>query len=156
MIRAIAAIDDTYGLANDQGIPWDLPSDRAYTREKTMGGHLLMGYGTYLEFTKPPEGRTWYVVHNKSRSVSEGFHSVTDLAAFMKHPPENLWIFGGAGVFAETLNAVDELYLTRVHGDFGCTKFFPLFEDTFTLFKQSKPQQENGITFVYEIWKKKS
>lgn len=155
MIRAIAAIDNRYGLANEEGIPWDLPSDRAYTREKTMGGSILMGYGTYLEFQKPPAGRTWYVLHGPSHHVSEGFNSVTDLNAFMANPPKNLWIFGGAGVFEQTLDQIDELYLTRIKGDFGCTKFFPRFKDRFELVSQSEPISENGVTFIYEIWKRK-
>lgn len=155
MIRAIAAIDDKRGLADDQGIPWDLPSDRRYVREKTRGANMLMGYNTYLEFTKPLPERHWYVVTDGQEPLRDGFEPVTDLDRFMASPPENLWLFGGAGVFAQTIDYADELYLTRVRGDFGCTKFFPEFEDKFVLAEQSPPTEENGITFHYEIWKRK-
>jgi len=156
MIRVIAALDDKRGLADEQGIPWDLPSDRAYTREKTMGGSLLMGYRTYLEFTAPLPGRRCLVLTDGTEPLRDGFEAVTDLEAFMKNPPQKLWLFGGAGAFAQTLQYADELYLTRVEGDFGCTKFFPEFTDKFELAQKSPPQLENGITYWYEIWKRKS
>lgn len=155
MIRAIAAIDDKHGLATDTGIPWDLPADKAYARGKTKGGNILMGYNTYLELTKPTPDRHCYVVTDGQKPLREGFDVVTDLDAFMKNPPENLWLFGGAGLFAQTIDYADELYLTRVQGDFGCTKFFPSFENKFEMTGRGEPQTENGITFHYEIWRRK-
>jgi dihydrofolate reductase len=156
MIRVAAAIDDKRGLATDTGIPWDLPGDRAHLRQQTKGGNMLMGYNTYLEFTRALPDRHWFVVTDGLEPLRDGFTPVTDLEAFMEHPSDNLWLFGGAGVFAQTLDYADELYLTRVEGDFGCTKFFPEFEDKFELAKQEEPQTENGVKFRYEIWKRRA
>ena len=155
MIRAILAIDEKRGLANEQGIPWNLPSDRAYVREKTWCGSLLMGYGTYAEFTKPLPGRRNLVVTNDPNKINPGFEAVTDLQKFMSMPPENLWVFGGANLFAQTIDAIDELYITQLKGDFGCTKFFPPYEQKFKLVTRSEPHHENGISFHYEIWRRK-
>lgn len=154
-IRAIAAIDNTRGLANEQGIPWNLPSDRAYVREKTFGTNLLMGYGTYIEFTKPFPRRKNLVVTDGQEPLRDGFEAVTDLIGFMKNPPENLWVFGGAGVFGQVMEYLDELYITQLEGDFGCTKFFPEFKDAFKLVRESPLQLENGIHFAYQIWQRK-
>lgn len=156
MIRAIAAIDDKRGLADDDGIPWSLPSDRAHEREETRGGNLLMGYNTYLEFTSAPDNRHWFVLTDGAEPLREGFEPVTDLKNFMENPPRDLWLFGGAGVFAQTIDYADELWLTRVDGDFHCTKFFPEFENQFELVQQGRPQSENGVTFQYEIWKRRT
>lgn len=155
MIRAIAAIDDKRGLATDEGIPWDLPSDRAHERAMTKGGHMLMGYNTYLEFTEAPKDRKWLVVTDGTEPLREGFEPVTNLEEFMKNSPEDLWLFGGAGLFAQTIKYADELHITHVEGDFNCTKFFPEFEDDFTLVEKGKPQQENDITFTYATYIRK-
>lgn len=155
MIRAIAAIDSKRGLATNEGIPWDLPSDRQREREKTKGGALFMGFRTYLEFAQAPVDRHCFVATDTLEPLREGFEPVTDIKTFMKHPPENLWLFGGAGLFSQTIKYADELDLTRVEGDFNCTKFFPEFESAFVLAQQSEPQAENGITFRYETWKRK-
>lgn len=154
-IRVMAAIDSDRGLADEKGIPWDLPSDRAYLRDKTMGGVLLMGYNTYQEFGIPMPGRRNIVLVRKGTQVRDGFEPVYNVAEFMAHPPDALWLFGGAGAFKRTMNYADELYLTRVSGSYGCTKFLPEFESDFELVEQSSPQQENGINFRYEIWQRK-
>lgn len=154
-IRAIIAIDEKRGLANEQGIPWNLPSDRAYVRDKTYGSNLLMGYGTYVEFARPLPGRKNLVVTDGREPLREGFEAVTDLKDFMDDPPENLWVFGGAGVFKQAMDYLDEIYITQLEGDFNCTKFFPEYKDEFELVRESPPQLENGIHFTYQIWKRK-
>lgn len=154
-IRAIIAIDNRRGLANEQGIPWSLPSDRAYVRDKTYGSNLLMGYGTYIEFAQPLPGRKNLVVTDGQGPLRDGFEAVTDLEKFMKNPPDNLWVFGGAGLFERVMDHLDELYITQLQGDFGCTKFFPEYKEEFELTRESPPQLENGIRFTYQIWKRK-
>lgn len=155
MIRLAAAIDDKRGLATDSGIPWNLPTEKTHERQETAGGNMLMGYGTYLEFDKAPPGRQWFVLTDGLEPLRAGFTPVTDLDAFITNPPDNLWLFGGANMFAQTLHYADRLYLTRVAGDFDCTKFFPEFEHGFTLSSREPDQTENDITFHYEIWDRK-
>ena len=62
MIRLIAAIDSQRGIATDSGIPWKLPGDTAYFREKTANGLIVMGRATYDEFAAPLHGRENYVL----------------------------------------------------------------------------------------------
>jgi dihydrofolate reductase len=157
MIRFIAAIDEKRGIANDHGIPWQgkLPSDVAYYRNKVKSGILLMGYGLYKELTKPYPGSINYVAtSNKEEKLHEGFEAVADARAFITNAKSDVWNLGGAGLFGSTLDLADELYITQLEGDFGCTKFFPDFEDKFTLVSQTQMQTENDITFQFEVWKR--
>lgn len=158
MIRMIAAIDDKLGLANDEaGIPWGFPpSDRAYFREKTLGSTILMGQNTYQEFEKPLSGRRSLVATRSDEPLREGFEPVTDAEAFLREFQADIWVIGGAGLFAGTIELADELYLTRVHGDFNCTKFFPQFEQDFERVSKEKDITENGISFHFETWKRKT
>ncbi len=155
MIRFIAAIDEKYGLADDNGIPWDLPTDKKYFRSKTIHGIVIMGAGWYAEQKLPLPERGNIVASATLKSVRPGFELIVDARKFLKNTKEDIWVGGGAGLFASTLDLADELYITRVEGDFNCTKFFPAFEDKFELFQKSDTQQENGIKFHYEIWKRK-
>lgn len=154
MIRAIAAIDNKRGLADDNGIPWDLPADIMHERAETKGGNMLMGHNTYLEFTEAPSDRNWFVVTDGTEPLREGFEPVTDLQAFMDNPPKNLWVFGGAGVFAQTIGYIDELHITHIDADFHCTKFFPPFEDKYELIEESAPQHQNAITYKFCVYRK--
>lgn len=154
MIRLIAAIDSRRGLATDTGIPWHLAGDVAYFRKQTEGGLLIMGRATYAEFAAPLEGRTSFVLTSNPDSVTGGFRAVTDLASFLEaHAGEDVWVIGGAMLYAETVAGADELLLTQVDGDFRCTKFFPPYADSFVLDHRSEDHEEGGVHYRFGTWR---
>lgn len=154
MIRFIAALDKNKGIADDHGIPWQgkVPTDVAYFREKTLHGTIMMGTGWYNEQEKPLPERRNIVASSKPIKIREGFEQVTDAREFLKNTPDDIWVGGGAGLFASTLDLADELYLTRLQTDFQCTKFFQEFEDRFELRSETDPLIENGVTFTFQLW----
>ena len=158
MIKAIVAIDEKRGLANDQGIPWQgkLPSDTRYYRDKIKIGLVLMGYGMYAELTKPYPGRINYVATGSKQELREGFEPVEDAREFLINSKEDVWDMGGANLLASTFYLIDELYITQLEGDFHCTKFFPEYEQNFEKVSQSEPKTENGIPFRFTVWKRKA
>lgn len=153
MIRAIVAIDEKRGLADDRGIPWDLPADKKFFRDKTMNGVVLMGYGTYVEFEKPLHNRLNYVASTKDEQLRDGFKKVSNAREFLQNAQADVWVIGGAGLFSQTMDLTDELYITQLEGDFNCTKFFPEYEKDFKLVSESDQLTENGITFRFTVWK---
>ncbi len=157
MIRAIAAVDDKLGISTDSGIPWNVPADVAHFREMTMSSSVLMGYGTYVEFTSPMSGRTNYVATGRPAPLRDGFVTVRDLATFLASDVEgDLWIIGGATLYAATLESVQEIELTRVTGDYRCTKFFPAFEAQFELITEDVPPVVSGIPSIrFQSWQRK-
>ncbi len=158
MIRFIAAIDSQRGIADDNGIPWQgkIPSDVKYYRAKVQsGGLILMGYGLYVELSKPYRGGINYVATQETQ-LKPGFEPVTDARAFITNANEDIWNLGGAGIFGSTFDLADELYLTRLNQDFHCTKFFPPFEKDFELASRSDPITENDITICFEVWRRKT
>ena len=158
MIYAIAAIDSERGLANEQGIPWQglLPTDINHFREETKGKTVIMGFATYQEFEKPLPHRRNIVVTTKAANVRPGFELQRDIKKFLKEVEEDVWIIGGAGLFASVLDSVDELDITIIHRNFGCTKFFPEFSRDFEKYYTSETMTENNIEFQFTRWKRKN
>ena len=96
MIRLIAAIDTSRGIATDKGIPWKLPGDTAYFENQTTTGLIIMGWATYNEFSAPLHGRDNYVLTRDSESPRSGFRPITTLADLMEsHPKEDVWVIEG-------------------------------------------------------------
>ena len=156
MINFIVAIDDKLGLADEKGIPWKIKKDVEYFRENTLNGIVVMGYRTYEEFDKPLPDRLNYVLVRDNTELRPGFLAISDLDKFINDFKEKeIWIIGGAGLFAKTISLAEKLYLTRIRGDFNCTKFFPPFEASFYLDTQSKLTHENGFDFFFEVWRRK-
>jgi dihydrofolate reductase len=156
MIRLIAAIDSTRGVANDKGIPWQgkLPTDAQHYRDQTENGVIVMGYETYTEYDKPLHDRDNYVAARPdSGELKPGFVLVPVLDNFLnEHTNDLVWVIGGAALFGKALKWADELHLTQVDGDFECTKFFPPFAESFSLQSAQVSLTESDITFRFEIW----
>jgi dihydrofolate reductase len=153
----VAAIDEKLGLANDSGIPWQgkIPTDVKHYHSEIDGGIILMGYGTYVELSKPFPGRN-VVASNSSEQLRPGFELVSDAREFLMASQDDVWVFGGAKLFDSTFDLVTDLHLTQLQGDFQCTKFFPEFKNNFSLKTQSEPITENGITYRFETWQRNS
>lgn len=155
MIRSIAAIDARSGLADGEGIPWQgkLPADVEYFRAMTAGAVILMGHGTYAELAEPLAGRRNVVVTSKA-TLRAGFEAAADPRRFLASPGAtgDVWVIGGAALFAATLDLSEQLYLTQLDRDFHCTKFFPPYSDRFERIKASPLRHQDGIGFRFEIW----
>jgi dihydrofolate reductase len=154
MIRLIAAIDSQLGIATDSGIPWKLPGDSAYFRQKTKSGAIVMGRATYDEFASPLHERDNFVLTSASGPLRDGFQAVADLTQLRAAvQDQDVWVIGGATVYSETIVAADELLLTQVLRDFDCTKFFPRYSDGFALSSRSEDHRENGVSYRFETWR---
>jgi dihydrofolate reductase len=155
MIRLIAAMDSTRGIATATGIPWKLPGDTAYFRQQTASGLILMGRATYDEFAVPLHGRENFVLSAQPGPLRTGFQAVGSLDQLSAaHPGEDVWVIGGAAVYAETISEAGELLITEVLGDFNCTKFFPAFKDAFRLTVRGDDLVDGGVSYRFETWER--
>jgi dihydrofolate reductase len=156
MIRLIAAIDTRRGIATESGIPWTLPGDTAYFHEKTASGLILMGWATYNEFASPLHGRDNFVLTTQPGPLREGFRAATSVGQLRAgHKDEDIWVIGGATVYAETITDADELLLTQVLADYHCTKFFPPYRAQFESICQSAEHQDGNVNYRFEVWRPK-
>ena len=155
VIRQIAAIDSKRGIATDTGIPWKLHGDTLYFHEKTATGVIVMGRATYGEFAAPLHQRENFVLTADPTPLRTGFRPVVSLEQLVaEHPQEDVWVIGGATVYAQTIGDADELLLTQVVGDFGCTKFFPPYRGDFGLGIRSDDHRDGDTTYRFETWQR--
>jgi dihydrofolate reductase len=74
---AIVAADRDWGIGRDGRLPWRLPGDLAYFRERTMGGVVVMGRRTFESFAAdgapaPLPGRTNVVLTRDADYATPG------------------------------------------------------------------------------------
>jgi len=150
-------MDSKQGIADEHGIPWQgkVMTDTIYFRNKTLFGNVMMGGGWYKEQLKPLANRHNLVATNSDEPLREGFEKVTDARKYLQESKEDIWLGGGAALFASTLDLANELYITQLQIEERCTKFFPDFKDKFELVDETPPQIENGFTFTFQLWKPK-
>lgn len=139
--RVIVAVDDFGGISRDGKIPWGrLSDDMRHFREKTLGGVLVMGRGTYESLPGPLDQRTVVVVsRSMERRVSDGLrvvHDVPEAVMGLMFDNRDVWVAGGQDIYQEFLSdgaerdwhphrRISEILLTHVRGDWKCDRFFP-------------------------------
>jgi dihydrofolate reductase len=131
--KAIAAMSENRVIGNQGDIPWNLPEEFGWFKEKTMGGILVMGRKTYESIGKPLPGRETYLLSRKPLEVP-GVTCITDLRALEQLQTEKtIWIAGGAEIYRQSFHLCDEIFLTRIHQTVEGDTFFPPFEDDFEI-----------------------
>ena len=117
-VSLIAAASKNRVIGLNGGLPWHLPADLRYFREKTLGHHILMGRKTWEAFPRPLPGRTSIVLGRVQQRLPEGvfnvghFNEALELAAGREE--KELMIIGGGQVYETALPYADTIYLTHV------------------------------------------
>ena len=128
------------GVIGAEGdLPWRLSSDLKHFKATTKGKPVIMGRKTWesLPF-KPLPGRTNVVVTRQAGYAAEGAQVFTDLdaalaagsAAAQADGVDEVFVIGGAQIYAETLHKADRLYLTDVEAEPAGEAVFPAFEES--------------------------
>lgn len=126
---AAASINRVIGLNGD--LPWHLPADLKYFRDKTLGHHILMGRNTWEAFPRPLPGRTSIVLGRVQTRLPDGVFSVESLESGIglarAAGEQELMIIGGGKVYEAALPFANTIYLTHVLTRISNgTAFFPV------------------------------
>ena len=125
----IAAIANDNALGKDNDLIWHLPADLQRFKKVTSGHHIIMGRNTFESIGKPLPNRTSVIITRNKDYVVPGcivVHSIGEALEVAK-ADSLVFIIGGAQIYKEAMatNLVDQLDITRVHGQFDADAFFP-------------------------------
>jgi dihydrofolate reductase len=120
MIKTIVvAASENNVIGIDNNLPWHLPDDLKFFKKTTLGKPVLMGRKTFESLGRPLPNRLNIVLSRSKQALPEGvlqFSDYNEAILYLegKHT-EEVCIIGGGVVFANTLDLVDQLFITRVH-----------------------------------------
>jgi dihydrofolate reductase len=119
-VTIVVAIGSNGVIGNDGDMPWPRTGDQQQFKALTMGHPIVMGRTTYESIGRPLPGRTSIVLTRNPDWHAEGVeiaHSVTDALALALGRDDEVFLIGGAQVYAEALEQglVDRMVVTHVH-----------------------------------------
>lgn len=119
-LNLIYACADNGVIGRDNALPWHLPEDLAHFRQLTMGCPVLMGRKTWDSLPprfRPLPGRLNLVLTRQASWHAEGATRVGSLDEALAQCPtgQDLWVIGGAEVYAMALPHAHRLEITEVH-----------------------------------------
>jgi dihydrofolate reductase len=127
----IAAVARNGVIGHQGGIPWHLPEDFAHFKATTMGHTLLMGRATYDSIGRPLPGRNTIVLTRDPAWHADGVlvaHDLDSALVLAGDLPGDVYVAGGARVYAAALPLADEQVLTEVHRSPDGDTSYPSFD----------------------------
>jgi dihydrofolate reductase len=129
-ISLIAAVSENGVIGAQNRLPWHLPDDLRHFRAITTGHTVITGRKNYESIGKPlPNRRNIVITHQR------GFHApgclvVNSLeeALALTSGESEVFVIGGAQLYAQTLPLATRLYLTEVHAAVAGDTYFPTLE----------------------------
>jgi dihydrofolate reductase len=129
--KAIAAMSLNRVIGRGNQIPWHLPEDFKWFKRMTTGNVVVMGRKTFESIGKPLPNRETIVVSRSGFSYP-GVRTVGSLEEIdLATETREVFICGGAQIYAQALPMCSDLYLTLVKKEVEGDAFFPAFEDQF-------------------------
>ena len=129
MISIIAAVAQNGVIGDKNALLWHISEDMRFFKRTTSGHPVIMGRKTYESLGRPLPNRTNVVISRTQREI-EGCTVVGSLeeavALFPKE--EEVFIIGGAQIYALALAIADKMYLTRVYHDYQGDTSFPKWD----------------------------
>jgi dihydrofolate reductase len=128
-ISIIVAMARNRTIGVNNTLPWRCPEDLKHFKALTMGHHMIMGRKTFDSIGKPLPGRTTVVISRDRSLKLEGCTVVSSLpeaiASCARDP--QVFVVGGADIYAQTLDLADTLYITEIQKDVMGDAAFPEF-----------------------------
>ena len=127
------------GVIGQQGtLPWHLPEDLAHFKRTTLGCPVIMGRKTWDSIPpkfRPLHGRTNVVITRQSDWRQDGAIPANDLlealsicehmSIILDPSPEQVWVIGGAQIYAQALPLAKRVVVTEIDADFEGDAFAP-------------------------------
>jgi dihydrofolate reductase len=155
LISLIAAIGKNRELGKDNDLLFQIPEDMKFFREKTRGHTVIMGRKTYESIGRPLPNRTNIIISrsldvNIQSSEVKIVYSIEEALELAKTiEKEEIFVIGGAQIYALALPFADKLYLTLVNKEVkDADAFFPDYSGFNKIISQRKSKDEN---YEYEF-----
>lgn len=151
MIALVVAYDLNRLIGQNNQLPWHYKEDLKYFKKVTLNQTVLMGRKTYASILKslngPLPNRDNVVL--STTLVDDRVTVISDLESYVKTAQTDIYVIGGASIYAQTLPLCDRLYITHIEKTFTGDTFFPAWSsDDFTLMTE---RQSGELRFaVYE------
>lgn len=163
MIKTIVvAASENNVIGIDNNLPWHLPDDLKFFKKTTLGKPVLMGRKTFESLGRPLPKRLNIVLSRSKQELPEGvlqFADYNEAILYLEEKNiEEVCIIGGGVVFANTIDIVDQIFMTRVHTQLDNGEvFFPTINpEVWTkVWEEFHDKDEaHPISFTFQQYKK--
>ncbi len=161
MLSAIAAMSENRVIGSKNQIPWDLPEDMKFFRNKTLGKIVVVGRNTlesmggplpsrrHIVLTKNPSLVASYASIKIASSPREAVQLAEQLLVEHRGVEPEVMVIGGALVYEQMMPYLKRIYLTVIHKNIEGDSYFPKVDEK--EFRLIAKEEKDGFDFrIYE------
>ena len=141
-------------IGNGPHIPWRIPGEQGIFRRLTEGGIVAMGRKTFESIGRALPNRETVVITRQARYVAPGctvVGSFEEAVEFAAARADELFVAGGAEIYALAIARADRIYLTEIDREFEGDARFPEIGSSFALVESRQVAAEIPYTLkIYE------
>ena len=141
-------------IGKNGAMPWHLPEDLAHFKRLTLGWPVIMGRKTWDSLPakfRPLPGRTNVVITRQPGWQAPGAEPVCSLDEALKlcSQSEEVWVIGGAQIFAQAEPLAARIEVTEIAQDFAGDVFAPRLGPHWVATTREDRVSSNGLKFSF-------
>lgn len=135
MISLLLAMDRNRVIGLNNDLPWRLPKDLRFFKEKTTGQTIIMGRKTFESMGGALPNRKNVVLTSSQKPLLKGdnvevIHELDVIREWnIENPDKELFVIGGGTIFKQVLSFADRIYITWIDHTFEGDTYFPDFPE---------------------------
>lgn len=163
-VSLIVATTRNQVIGRDNQMPWHLPADLRYFKQRTLGKPIIMGRKTWESLGRPLPGRLNIVISRQADVELEGAEVFADLTAAIQRGQEwakqqgvaEVMVIGGGQIYQQALAFAQRVYLTRIELELEGDAFFPVLDTQQwqQVEAQAHPAQDKEPGYTFEVWQR--
>lgn len=161
IISHLVAASENNVIGNNNQLPWHLPNDFKFFKNKTWGMPVIMGRKTCESLDKPLPGRFNIVVTTKmdwKRDDVIVAHTINEaIDKAIETDCKEIFIIGGGELFKQSIDIINRIYLTRVHTNIEGDTFYPEIDNTKWKLVSEDPfnaDDKHAFAYTFQTWEK--
>lgn len=161
IISHLVATSENNVIGKNNQLPWKLPNDFKYFKNKTWGMPVVMGRKTYESMELELKGRINIVVTTNKEWKRENVQVASSIEEGIKKAEETdckeIFIIGGGEIFKQSMDIVNRLYITRVHATINGDTFYPAIDESKWKLVSEDPHpadEKHEFAYTFQVWEK--
>ena len=155
----IAAIGKNGELGKDNDLIWHLPNDLKFFKKITSNHTIIMGRNTFESLPRMLPNRKHIVLTSRDGLPNEVevYKELKQMLETYKNTTEEIFIIGGASIYAQFLDYSDKLYLTEIEAEEkNASVYFPKFDERKYNREILAENSDDGISYKHVLYIKNS
>lgn len=162
LISHLVAASENNVIGKNNRLPWNLPNDFKFFKNKTWGMPVIMGRNTFTSLDNFLSGRFNIVVTTKQDLHQKGIivaHSINEaLEKARATDCKEVFIIGGGKIFEQSIDIINTIYITRVHTYIEGDAIYPVIDEAkwkLVFADKHFADEKHAFDYTFQTWEKK-